>query len=277
MLSIKKRRIESPTSILTYMQCPRKYYYKYIKQLEQKPNIHLITGDAAHKTIQAFHNTDVTKIRTQGFLEKAQRTILQQFTQQWEAKKNELAKLSLDSDERWMHYDKTREMIKKFYLHHTNKIIAYKRHYNLSMLEAWHMLKPKTETSLTSESYGVQGRIDATHQLDGETIIIDYKTSKKDEITTDCVLQLAIYTLLHKEAHGRMPDKAGIHFLRHREILMPTSQQLLNLGKKTSLRIHQLTKHDTINKYPRKISGLCKYKTGQCDYYEECIGKNRYC
>jgi len=117
--------------------------------------------------------------------------------------------------------------------------------------------------------------VDATHEIDGETIIIDYKTSKKDRIDTECVTQLSIYTLLHKENFGRMPDRAGIHFLRSREILMPTSQQLLNLAKNTCQRIHQQTTHDDIKSYPRKPSGLCKYKTGQCDYYDKCLKINK--
>ena len=123
--------------------------------------------------------------------------------------------------------------------------------------------------------YGVRGVIDAIHNLDGETILIDYKTSKKAELDNNCVIQLAIYTLLHKERYGKMPNKVGIHFLRHGEKIMPTSTQLLMLAKRTIHKIHHLTKHETINKYPKKISGLCKYKTGQCDYYEECMGRLR--
>jgi CRISPR/Cas system-associated exonuclease Cas4 (RecB family) len=237
------------------------------------PSIHLIAGDAAHKAIQAFHNTNLTTISMEGFFEKMRDKITQVFEQEWQNKKEEIAKLNLSGEEKHLHYQKTREMIHRFYQHHTNKIIAYKRYYGITLIEAWHKFKPKTETSLTSEQYGVTGRIDATHEIDGETIIIDYKTSKKDEIDTECVTQLAIYTLLHKENFGRMPDRAGIHFLRTREILMPTSPELLNLAKNTCLRIHQQTTNDQIEKYPRKISGLCKYRTGQCDYYQQCMSK----
>lgn len=273
MLSIKKRRIESPTSILMYMQCPRRYYYRYVKQLEQKPNIHLITGGIAHSTIEAFHNTDTTNIKPEGFFEKLQGIIMEEFREKWEDKRKELEKLNLSQEEEYTHYDKTKTMISSFYQHHTNKIIRYQHCQKLSLAEAWHKLRPKTETDLISENYGVRGRIDAIHDIDRQTIIIDYKTSKKTEMDTDSVLQLAIYTLLYKERYGKMPSKAGIHFLRHGEKMMPTSPELLMLAKRTCHRIHQLTRHDNITKYLRKISGLCKYRTGQCDYYESCTGE----
>jgi len=273
MFVTKKRRIESPTSILTYMQCPRKYYYRYVENLPQMPSIHLIAGDAAHKAIQAFHKTDTTDMTAEGFFEKMRNKISAQLDHAWEAKAGELARTNLSTEEKHVHYEKTKELVLKFYQYHTNKILAHKRHYSLTLFEAWQKLKPTTENSLISESYGVQGRIDATHKIDGQTIIIDYKTSKKDEMTTDCVLQLSIYTLLHKEAYGRMPDKAGIHFLRSKEILMPASVQLLNLAKHTCHNIHRQTISNDINNYPRKRSGLCKYRTGQCDYYERCMGR----
>jgi CRISPR/Cas system-associated exonuclease Cas4 (RecB family) len=272
-MAVKKRRIESPTSILTYMQCPRKYYYRYVKGLKGKPSIHLIAGSVAHSTIQAFHNTDVTLLEPEGFFEKLQSKIMEEFNKKWREKKEEIEKLRLSQEEKHLHYDKTRMMIRNFFYYHTNRIIAHKYCHNLSLVEAWQKVKPKTETKLSSEKYGVRAVIDAVHDIDNETIIIDYKTSKKSEIDTDCMLQLAICCLLYKERYGGMPSKAGIHFLRHGEKIIPASYQLLTLAKRTCWKIHQVTKEESIAKYPKKISGLCKYKTGQCDYYEKCVGK----
>lgn len=270
---IKKRRMESPTSILTYLQCPRKYYYCYIKRLEQKPSIHLITGSVAHSTIQAFHNIDITLIEPEGFFEKLQSNIMDEFNKKWGEKKEEIEKLSLSQEEKHLHYDKTRMMIRNFFYYHTNRIIAHKHCHNRSLVEAYQKIKPRTETKLSSGKYGVRAVIDAIHDIDGETIIIDYKTSKKSEIDTDCMLQLAICCLLYKERYGGMPSKAGIHFLRYGEKTISTTYQLLNLAKRTCYKMQQVTKEESIAKYPKKVSGLCKYKTGQCDYYETCMGK----
>ena len=38
------RKYHSPSSINTYLRCPRKYFYRYIRKLKDKPSIHLIRG-----------------------------------------------------------------------------------------------------------------------------------------------------------------------------------------------------------------------------------------
>ena len=48
------QRTLSPTSINTYLRCPRKFYLKYIKRQKERPNIHLFRGKAVHKTIARF-------------------------------------------------------------------------------------------------------------------------------------------------------------------------------------------------------------------------------
>jgi len=46
-------------------------------------------------------------------------------------------------------------------------------------------------------------------------------------------------------------------------------------SKQLCKRIHEENQSDSISQYPQKKSGLCKYRTGQCDYYDECMGGNR--
>ena len=51
--SLKTARVQSPSSIITYRQCPRKYYYHYIENLPTKPSIHTIRGKIVHSVLQA--------------------------------------------------------------------------------------------------------------------------------------------------------------------------------------------------------------------------------
>jgi len=53
----------SPTSINTYLRCPRKYYLKYIKGLKEKPSIHLIRGKAVHDAIAKFHKSETQDLK----------------------------------------------------------------------------------------------------------------------------------------------------------------------------------------------------------------------
>lgn len=45
----------SPSSVKTYEQCPRKYYYNYIKKLPKKEMIHLHLGTFCHDVLEQFH------------------------------------------------------------------------------------------------------------------------------------------------------------------------------------------------------------------------------
>jgi CRISPR/Cas system-associated exonuclease Cas4 (RecB family) len=53
------KKYQSPTSINTYLRCPRKYYLRYIKGLKSKPSIHLIRGKAVHETIAQFIQNEI--------------------------------------------------------------------------------------------------------------------------------------------------------------------------------------------------------------------------
>ena len=56
------RRVESPSSINTFKQCPRKYYYVYVKKLETLPSIHLIRGKIVHSVLEDFFKVDSGKL-----------------------------------------------------------------------------------------------------------------------------------------------------------------------------------------------------------------------
>jgi CRISPR/Cas system-associated exonuclease Cas4 (RecB family) len=189
----------------------------------------------------------------------------------WFESREEFENLNLSPEEVNSFYGEARSMIASFCQHHFNKLIACQYRYNIPGSEAFRRLRPKTETKITSEKLGVMGVIDAIHNFNGQTVIIDYKTSKKSEIDSDCLIQLAIYSLLYRESQGRIPDKVGVHFLRYGEKVIYTTPELLALGEEKCNEIRNLTKSEKEAEYPRKVSGLCKYRSGQCDYYEICM------
>ena len=55
-------RIQSPSSINTHKQCPRKYWYSYVARLPSKPSIHLVRGTIVHAVLEKFFDTDVTNV-----------------------------------------------------------------------------------------------------------------------------------------------------------------------------------------------------------------------
>ena len=61
------KRVQSPSSIKLYQQCPRKYYYQYILKLQTLPNIHLVRGNIAHTVLEKFFDVDVSDYTMEDF------------------------------------------------------------------------------------------------------------------------------------------------------------------------------------------------------------------
>ena len=100
---------------------------------------------------------------------------------------------------------------------------------------------------------------------------MDYKTSKKDEMTPGYRLQLAIYALLYKLKYGVMPAKVGIDFLKFGVKQIEVDENLLDEAEDEVRAIHEKTATENIEDYPRHESGLCKWGSGQCDFYDSCM------
>jgi hypothetical protein len=81
---------------------------------------------------------------------------------------------------------------------------------------------------------------------------------------------LAIYALLHQELKGELPHKVGIYFLKDKPKVIKVDTQLLEFAKREIELIHQKTESDDVCDYPKKQSGLCKYSTGQCEFFDVC-------
>jgi CRISPR/Cas system-associated exonuclease Cas4 (RecB family) len=138
-----------------------------------------------------------------------------------------------------------------------------------SFQERFLKLTPLREQLMASDSLKAKGIIDAIENYDGQVRIMDYKTSNHSN-EEEYRLQLSIYTLLYYEKHGRLPDKAGIYFLKDRPKYIDVDDSLLALARKEIELIHKLTQSSQVKDYPRSPSKLCKWSTGQCDFYATC-------
>ncbi len=260
-------RIQSPSSINTFKQCPRKYYYQYIAKLEQKPSIHLLRGEIVHNVLEEFFK--MKEVPAEGYALRFQLEALSLFKKYWDA--NILALTQLVSAEAL-----------SFYLHESqlmvlNMVGIYEARYGrelskgLTAQEAFGKITPRVEQEFISPKYQVRGFMDAIEEGDHGLRIMDYKTSKHAEISEAYRLQLAIYALLYEEEHGRRPDKVGIYFLKESEKLLDVNDELLELAQREIAYVHKKTQSDKIDEYPKKPSRLCKWSTGQCDFYEHCF------
>ncbi len=270
-MSISKgRRIESPSSINLFKQCPRKYYYQYIEKLPTSTSIHLVRGNVVHSVLEDFFDIDLNDARVQNFRSLHMR-LFSLFTRYWKKKEKELNELGLTEDELTAYFDESVMMLQNWFDRFKRKMEA-KIKEGRSFVEAFNDLTPIREKRYESKDFRVMGFIDAIHKLDGKVVVVDYKTSKNDHVTDAYKLQLAIYALMYEEKHGVKPDFVGIDFIKGSERMLPVDDELIKHAKFEIEQIHASTESDNIEDYPMNPTPLCKWRTGQCDFYDICFG-----
>ncbi len=265
------KRVESPSSINTFKQCPRKYFYQYILKLPTVPNIHQVRGNIVHSTLETFYDIDVTDWHIDTFPLKVREAIQRLFLHQWRQYTAKLESLQLNKDKERFYFEETMLMLLNWANHFVadmQKTILEKK---ITVQEAFLILTPIREQEFQSQALCVKGFVDAIHEVDGQIHILDYKTNSSFDFKESIKLQLAIYSLLYYETHSKMPSKVGIFFLRNKLKWLNVDQTLLDLAKREIEFIHAHTSSfEVIEHYPKSISSLCKWSTGQCDFYATC-------
>lgn len=258
-------RVQSPSSISCYKQCPRKYYYQYIAQLETKPNVHQVRGNIAHKVLELFFDQDVSRLTLDSFELGLMEIMQDLLLREWTKTQDKLKTLGLTPAQIQFYFEDTLLMLLNWLNHFVRKVYTLEG----SFPERFARLTPIREELITSQVLQAKGIIDAIEDYGGQVSIMDYKTSNHSN-EEEYRLQLAIYTLLYNEKYGKMPDKVGIYFLKDRPKFLEVDQSLLELARREIELIHRLTHSDNIKDYQRNPSKLCKWSTGQCDFYDIC-------
>ena len=265
------KRVESPSSINTFKQCPRKYYYQYIEKLPTFPSIHTVRGNIAHSCLEHFYDIDVGEFNEENYELRFKEAIQKLLVHQWNAYKDKLDSLKLNNDQIKFYFEETMLMLMNWTNQFLERITKTMKNKNMSVQEAFQYVTPIREIEYRSDNYSVRGFVDAIRHLENEVHIIDYKTNSSFQIKDSIKLQLGIYSLLYFEKHGKMPSKVGIFFLRHKLKMMNVDEELLKLAEREIELVHGHTSTcEHITEYPRKITPLCKWKNGQCDFYDTC-------
>jgi len=265
------KRVESPSSINTFKQCARKYYYQYLLKLPTLPNIHQIRGNIAHETLEQFYNADVSAFTSENYVSKCRERIQSLLLQSWKKFQPKLKDIPLPHDQERFYFEETMLMLMNWTTHFLQEIQKVMQEKSLSVQDAFMLLTPIREQEFRSDAYSVRGFVDAIHQVGEEIHIIDYKTNNNFEFKDSIRLQLAIYSLLYLEKNGKAPNKVGIFFLRHKLKMWPVDEALLQLARREIELIHGHTSvTEDVKDYPKTVTPLCKWSSGQCDFYEVC-------
>ncbi|MBS3125661.1 PD-(D/E)XK nuclease family protein [Candidatus Woesearchaeota archaeon] len=261
-----EKRVQSPSSIKTYKQCPRKYYYSYILKLESPPNVHQVRGNITHSVLEEFFNIDMSKITLDNYPAHLKLVVQQLLLEQWKNYRERLELVELTKEQEIFYFEDTLHMLFNWVDLFCGKIQRKKGTFQ----ERFAALTPMRELLFTSQAYHIKGIIDAIeNNEDGSVRIMDYKTSSSQNIN-EHLLQLGIYSLLYHDKHGVLPKQVGIYFLKGRESCVDVNEKLLEQAKKEIEHVHSRTQTEDVNHYPKQVSGLCKWSTGQCEHYDVC-------
>lgn len=266
------KRIQSPSSINTYKQCPRRYYYQYILKLPTSENIHSVKGKIAHSVLEKFFDMETTHFKQENYKKELSYFMKNLFNAFWLKNLEKFEDIGAKEKEIIGARQEIAEMLANWLQTFFDRIDSS----GLEFHEAFRKFKPvETEAEYESKEHMVRGFIDVVEKVDGEIKVLDYKTSGSFEITEGYELQLAIYALLYREKHGKLPHKLSIWFLKDREKVIDVDEKIIEKAIKEIRDIHVKTDSTSIEDFPKKTSPLCKWNTGQCDFYGQCFRESK--
>lgn len=244
MIRIAPLRFLSPTSINTYLSCPRKFYLRYIKKLKTKPSIYLVRGSIVHRVFCRFNQLQTKPSLKMTPLE-LQLTLLGLFEEEWKKAGDSLASLGMEETRLQDFRDESQLMVINFGF--------WLERCGLSPAQ-------RAEVKMFSKKLGLMGVVDAIHEVGGEPILVDYKTSRRPEITPDIQRQAAIYALLYQDFRGKPPSEIWIHFVaqdRGPEVIQ-VDEHLIQYGDILVESIRAKTKTFDEKDYPCTCGGRCE-------------------
>ncbi|MBT3538479.1 PD-(D/E)XK nuclease family protein [Candidatus Peregrinibacteria bacterium] len=255
----------SPSSINTYMQCPKKYYYHYIEQLPTKPSIHLLMGSIVHKVLEEFFNRKHNM--TGSYRENLKQAITILLENYWD-----ISELKLPEEEQALYRSQATRMVNNFIARFINQIdMLIESKKAVDPNHAFNLIKPKLKEKYYSDDHlNIHGYVDSIEKdFDGNITLIDYKTSQKykNVLNPDYKRQLAIYALLYQKEEGHLPQLVGIHYLRYGEVFfVEVTPELVTWAEGEVKFVSEKVKTKEIVDYDRKPSKLCRW----CDFYDVC-------
>ena len=233
----------SASSMKTYDQCPKKYFYTYIEKLPQKSHDHFDLGNLCHRTLEIFHEIYIKDGNKMGTLNKLMSHSFSAAKKEEEFK-NLPDKIKLEAKELLFDYlkfvsDNGMPMVKgveiPFNFNIGNDILIR----------------------------GFIDRLDVAK--DGVFRIIDYKTTKNVKYLDP--FQLAIYGLWLKKEYPEVEKfRAAYVLLRHNSKTKDYEFNSEDLKKVEKEVLNYAAKIKSENQWVPMPTALCNW----CDFQSVC-------
>jgi putative RecB family exonuclease len=223
-------RVLSKSQINVFKQCPKKWYYNYIKKIKSKPSEAMFRGIRIHKEIEDFYNNITIDIPNKKIKMLNKNTDLKEF-------------LKFENKRLQSCFDKDGNLISKYF---------YPFH---------------QEAKVNNKELALRGFIDAVYinPEDGKLIIIDWKTGKfRPDSYSSYRFELAMYKELYEKQYGGEVGYWGIFFVDAGKLFFEKVKPISIKAMYKSIERARIGMES--GEYPCKPSVLCQY----CDYRNIC-------
>jgi len=283
----------SPSSINTFRQCPRKWYYTYVLALDTPTTVHLIRGNIVHRVLENMFKQKFVP-SGEAFRPHMINGAKKMLDKEWK----DMDQLELSEEENEMYYEESWNMINRFFTKFCDNIqegIRMKKfsnetqgyyftkptfkelwiddQYKIQFNDKWKSEKVANEDKEPfEETLNVGGFIDSVQKdFDNNIILVDYKTSSKYQnvLSEEYTLQLAIYAYLWQKQTGNMPAFVAINYLKYDETfyIMVTPSFIKNAVRKIKdMRRFIVEAGLDEEKYIANENKLCDW----CPFQERC-------
>lgn len=167
IMKLLKKNIEySPTKLITYLQCPVKFYLKYILNLKEQEQIkeradYSEFGSIVHGILEEIFSKYVNKSFTREDINNEIKNIESLIKRKY---KNVLGNVEVKSGKNYLNIEIIKELVTKY----------LKKEHNLEVLEVERLFE--TNFDYKGNKIKIKGRIDRISKVDEIIEIIDYKT-----------------------------------------------------------------------------------------------------
>ncbi len=269
----------SPSRIVTYDSCPRKYWYRYVEKIKEPETLHTVRGTLFHKVLEDFYSVfNVKNVKTSGWQELSkifEKVLIHLLELEWNKLTSQKKELFLGEEEKWK--EETKDFLKFFAIKEAYRIHNFLKKNDKD--DNWFKANFEREfVPRSREEYigleDIHGYLDKTVNVFGRGVgIIDYKTSEykmPHAIDESYLLQLKAYAYMFKKKNNELPVYLSIYYAKNGEsVYYKTSEEDVKEIEEVISEIKTLTKE--VQSFPRNVTNLCKYCffKGTCKPWEE--------
>jgi CRISPR/Cas system-associated exonuclease Cas4 (RecB family) len=274
----------SPTSIVCYYECQRKFFYKYVRGIEEKPKPSQVRGKIVHRILEHFFTfVDLTDIEEgkdwKEIWQKFSKVLFSLLETEWAQIGKEYEDCFDNESQKTKFLNETKEFLDfyaiKLAFSLKNKMDELDRRSEWFKEDIKRFFYPKNmEMKLELNGEGIVGFVDKTMSVFGKGIaIVDYKTSKcplPHFIPEEHLKQGKAYAFLWKKLFGELPRHISFYYLRTGEsVFYPISDRDIEEIRNDIDEIR--SKKTVIEEFSKKESKLCNF----CDFKVFCFQKNK--